>query len=280
MKIGCNLLLWTGNFTHDQVNLIDRIAKLGFDGAELPLFNSDGLETSDIKRALDNNGLSCAISTVMPPGGSLIDIDPANRQHGVDHLMRLVDIAHELSCKVICGPMYSPVGHLVGRGRIEVEWKHAVTAFKIVTEHAHYADIRLAVEPLNRFETYFLNLADDVVHLADEVDSDLLGLHYNTFHANIEEKDPVQAIRRSGQKLFHFHCSENDRGVCGSGHIPWKKSFAALQEIGYDGWLSVESFVPVIEEIAASASVWREPASSADVLAKESLDFIRSTWSE
>ena len=100
--------------------------------------------------------------------------------------------------------------------------------------------------------------------------------HYDTFHANIEEKDPVAAIIASGKKINHFHCSENDRGICGTGHVPWKESFAALHEIGYDQWLTIESFLPAIKELAAAAAIWRELAPSAEALAKESLAFIKA----
>ncbi len=278
VKVGINLLLWTGNFSSDETDLFHRMAKLGFDGVEIPLFATEGFDTALVKRALNDSGMKCTICTVMPPDGSLIDPDPANRQNGVDYLKRIIDIAEAISCEVICGPIHSPVGRLVGRGRIEVEWSHAVLALKNVMEHAEAAHMPIALEPLNRFETYFLNVAEDAVKLADEVGSSLIGLHYDTFHANIEEKDPVAAIRNSGSKLIHFHCSENDRGIVGTGHVPWDESFAALKAIGYDSWLTVESFLPAIKEIAAAAAIWRELAPSADILAKESADFIRDHW--
>lgn len=278
MKVGINLLLWTGNFSHDEVELFRRMAKLGFDGVEIPLFSTEGFDTSVVKNALEDAGMKCTICTVMPPDGSLIDPDPANRQNGVDYLKRIIDVAEAISCETICGPMHSPVGRLAGRGRIEVEWSHAVQALKNAAIHAEAAKVPLAIEPLNRFETYFLNIVEDVLKLVDEVGSPAIGLHYDTFHANIEEKDPVAAIRNSGSKLFHVHCSENDRGIVGTGHVPWDESFAALKEIGYNGWLTIESFLPAIKEIAAAAAIWRELAPSADILAKESADFIRAHY--
>ena len=210
---------------------------------ELPIFAPDTIDTSLVKEKLEESGLGCTICTIMPPDGSLVDEDPENRQRGVDYLKTVIDVAAAINCEVICGPMHSPVGKLVGRGRNEAEWNHAVSNYKIIAEHAEANKMPISIEPLNRFETYFLNTAEDTCKLCDEVGSNFIGYHYDTFHANIEEKDPVEAIKASGKRINHFHCSENDRGICGTGHVPWKESFAALKEIGYSDWLTVEKLL-------------------------------------
>lgn len=276
MKFGINLLLWTGNFVNDDIKWFPVMKEMGFDGVELPVFAPDDVDTVLVKKALEDNGLGCTFCTVMPQDGSLVDEDPENRQRGVDYLKKVIDCAVAVNCEVICGPQHSPVGKLVGRGRNEAEWNHAVNNLKIVAEHAEANKMKISLEPLNRFETYFLNTAEDTCKLCAEVGSDFVGYHYDTFHANIEEKDPVAAIKASGKTINHFHCSENDRGICGSGHVPWKASFDALKEIGYDDWLTIESMLPGIKELAAAAAIWRELAPSGEVLAKESLDFIKA----
>ena len=276
MKFGINFLLWTGNFVNEQVNLFPRMKKMGYDGVELPINATEGLDTRLVRRALHDNGLGCTFCSVMPSDGSLIDPDPANRQKGVDHLKCIIDIAAEVGCETICGPMYSPVGLLVGRGRNEVEWSHAVNAYKEIMPHAEQAKVFMAVEPLNRFETYFVNINSDVVKLVEEVGSDWMGLHYDTFHSNIEEKDPVAALKAAGKRVYHVHASENDRGIVGTGHVPWKETFATLKTMKYDRWVTVESFLPALKELAAAAAIWRELAPSAEVLAEESLKFMKS----
>lgn len=276
MKVGVNLLLWTGCFKNEDVSLFARMKKIGFDGVELPLFDIDSVDAALVKKELNSQGLEGIVCTVIPPDCSLIDPDPAHRQNGVDFIKKAIDFTHAIDGKLVAGPLYSPVGKLEGRGRTDVEWNHAVQALKDVSKHAEKAGIRIAFEALNRFETYFLNIGEDVVKLCEEIGSDMCGYHYDTFHANIEEKNPVETIRKCGSRIYHFHCSENDRGIVGSGHVDWKGSFAALKEIGYDEWLVIESFLPAIKEIAAAASIWRELAPSADILAKESLEFIRA----
>ena len=102
--------------------------------------------------------------------------------------------------------------------------------------------VTLAIEPLNRFETYFLNTAADAAALCDQIGHPNVGILFDTFHANIEEKSIGQAYRTVGRHLKHVHTCENDRGTPGSGHVEWKEVFEALRDMRYDGWLTIESF--------------------------------------
>jgi D-psicose/D-tagatose/L-ribulose 3-epimerase len=140
---------------------------------------------------------------------------------------------------------------------------------------AEAANVSLCLEPLNRFETYFLNTAEDAVRLAEDVGSPSVRVMVDTFHMNIEEKDPAAAVRKTGRLLCHFHCSENDRGTPGTGHVDWPGVFGALRVIGYDGWLVIESFVLGNEAIARAAAIWRDIAPSGDDLARDGLAFLR-----
>ena len=275
MRFGMNLLLWSAGFPREAVPLLKKVSDLGFDGVELPVFDIDGVDVAGTRAALDDHGLGVILCTIVQDDQNLISDDDDVRQRGVDFLKRMIDLAVELKAECICGPMYSPVGRLVGRGRTDEEWQRCVEAYRQIGPHAEGAGVRMALEPLNRFETYFLNIAEDVVRLADEVGSPNVGLHYDTFHANIEERDPVGAIRASGARLFHVHASENDRGPVGAGHVDWKGTFQALQALGYQGWVVVESFLPTIKELAAAAAIWRELAPSGDALAAQSLEFMK-----
>jgi D-psicose/D-tagatose/L-ribulose 3-epimerase len=275
MKIGVNLLLWTGGFADKDVSLFETVSSLGYDGVEIPVFSTKGIAGSTVRKALSDTGLGCTICSVMAPDASLIDPDADARQRGVDFLRSVVELAADLGAEVICGPIYSPVGRLVGRGRTTDEWSWCVDALAQVAPDAESAGVRLAVEPLNRFETYFLNVASDALRLAADVGSPAIGVHFDTFHANIEEKDPVGAVRACGDRIYHFHCSENDRGPVGTGHVDWEGMASALREIEYDRWLVVESFLPAIKEIAAAASIWRELSPSPETLATDSLVFLR-----
>ncbi len=275
MKFGVNLLLWTGGFTDKDIPLFEKVRSLGYDGVELPIFSTQGITASLVRKALGDTGLGCTICSVIAPGANLVDPDPKVRQHGVDFLKADIDLAHEMGAEIISGPLHSPVGHLVGRGRTQEEWRWCVDCLSQVAPYAESAGVLLGVEALNRFETYFLNTMSDACRLVADVGSPALGVHYDTFHTNIEERKPIDALKACGDRLYHFHCSENDRGPVGYGHIDWQGMVAALREIGYDRWLVLESFLPAIKEIAAAASIWRELSPSPEVLASDTLAFMK-----
>lgn len=273
-KLGVNLMVWSGHVGADELRLLPAIAEMGYDGVELPLFDAATLDADAVRGALAQSGLGCTVSTALPAGLSLIDEGAAGA--GADWLCDIVDAAAALGAPVVCGPMAAPVGERRGRGYTQAEWDCCVRSLRRVSGHAHKLGVRLAFEALNRFETFFLNTVADGVRLAQAVDSPAFGLLLDTFHLHIEEKSTPDAIRHAAGHIVHFHASENDRGVCGTGQVAWPGIFDALDDIGYDGWIIVESFNAVIPELAGATCVWRPLAESPTALARESLAFLRS----
>lgn len=275
MRLGCNLMLWTGCFTRKNVKTIDRVARLGFDGVELPLFDPSAVDIPATRRALEGHGLGATVCSVIT-AGSFLSASAADRQKALDGQVRVLEVAGEIGATCVAGPIYSPVGLLVGRGRTVAEWKRAVTCLRKLGKVAEEIGIDVGVEPLNRFETYFLNTCADATRLCQEVNSPRVGILYDTFHANIEEKDPVAALKKITPKwLKHVHTCENDRGIPGSGHVPWDATMQALRDMKYDRWLTIESFVPAIKELARAASIWRPLARDGDDLARQGIRFLR-----
>lgn len=282
MKFGVNTLMWCGSFNRKQLKLIDKVAKMGFDGIELTAFDLDGVDMKATKAALDANGLGATLCAVMPFDGSgdlILDCKQA-RQKGIDHLCRYVDFAAAVGADGIAGPLYAHVGSKPPAGRTPPqrtakEWKNCVSSLRKVGKYAAQAGVSINIEPLNRFEGYFLNLGEDTVKLCEDVGLPNVGYHYDTFHANIEEKDPVGVIGKAGKHLGHVHTCENDRGIPGTGHVDWKGVMAQLKKIKYDRWLVIESFVPQVPEIAAATCIWRPLAKDADELASKGLKFLK-----
>lgn len=278
MRFGVNLLIWTANFTPDDIPLLDRIKEQGFDGVELPLFQPDGYPARAIRRALETAGLQCTACSVVPAGLSIFDADADVRKRALDHIRSVIALTAELGGKLLAGPLYAPVGYLPGRRRTEQEWSRAIDSYQQLAETLEQHDVTLAIEPLNRFETFFLNTAVDGAALCEQVNHPRVGLLIDTFHANIEEKDIAAAYRTAGRHLFHVHTCENDRGIPGSGHVEWSSVFAALREQGYDRWLTIESFGFNIAEIAAAAAIWRDLAPEPEAIAFEGLRFLKRHW--
>jgi len=278
MKYGMNLLLWTGNVTEEHYPLLEDLKSWGFDGAEIPMFSFDEPRYRGISQHLKDVGLECTTVTIVPEEANPIDPDPAIRSAAIGHLKKAIDTCHLLSSKLLCGPFVSPVGKLVGRGRTEDEWKAAVDVFQQVAPYAAEANVTLALEYLNRFESYFVNCAADTSRLVDEVDHANFRMMYDTFHANIEEKNVTEAIKTGGDRIRHVHISENDRSTPGEGHVQWRDSFDALRAIEYDGWMVIEAFGLALPELAAATCIWRTMFPSEEHLATAGLAFMRSNW--
>jgi D-psicose/D-tagatose/L-ribulose 3-epimerase len=279
MKYGVNTFIWTGSFDRSHIPLLAEIKAHGFDGAELPLFDPSQFQAADLRRGLEQNGLECTICSVLTGGTNIISDDAVVRTKTRTHMADIVKTAAEAGAKIVAGPLYSPVGYLPGRRRTADEWKWAVDCYQSLGPVLAQYGVTIAIEPLNRFETYFLNTAADTVKLCDEINHPNVGILFDTFHANIEEKDIGQGYRTVARHLKHVHTCENDRGIPGSGHVEWKSVFSALRDIGYDGWLTIESFGFAIGELSAAAAIWRDLASSPEVIAWEGVKFLKQNTS-
>jgi D-psicose/D-tagatose/L-ribulose 3-epimerase len=276
MKIGMNLLLWTGQLEQSHAELLRDIRWWGYDGVEIPLNAPAELDVDWAAQEVKQCGLQVTTVTALPQQANLIGDSEWEQHTAIGHLRACIQVTRRLGASLLCGPLYSPVGRLAGRPRTAREWRRAVANLGEVARIAADNGVRLALEPLNRFETYFLNTLADTLALVEETGSESLGVQLDTFHANIEEKDVAEATRACGRRLYHVHVSDNDRGICGSGHVDWDGIFAALQEIGYDGWVVVESFSQTLPQIAAATAMWRPVAPSPTVYAQESLKFLRA----
>ncbi|MGI8990386.1 MAG: sugar phosphate isomerase/epimerase family protein [Bryobacteraceae bacterium] len=279
MKFGVNTFIWAANFDKSNLALLPRIKAAGFDGVEVPLFRPSEFAVADIRRGLAENGLECTICSVLTGGLNMISDDAAVRARTRAHMEDCVKSAAEVGAKIIAGPLYSPVGLLPGRRRNADEWNWAVECYRAIGPVLARHDVTIAIEPLNRFETYFLNTAEDAVKLCDEIDHPNVGILFDTFHANIEEKDIAKAYRTVGKHLKHVHACENDRGIPGTGHVEWPAVFQALRDMRYDGWLTIESFGFSLGELSAAASIWRDIAPTPESIAFEGVKFLRRNFS-
>ncbi len=275
-KFGLNLLVYTASFTKDQVDLIKKVADMGYDGVEILFGDLDVLDAAATRKAREAAKVGLTACAIMPENASLTSEDAAVRQKGVERLTRIVDITAEMGGEAAAGPLYAPVRYLPGRERTPDEWKWAVEGLRAGAEHAERANILLAIETLNRFETYMINTTADALKLVREVNHPNLKVQIDTFHAHIEEKDTAAAIRAAGPLLGHFHACENDRGVPGTGQVRWNEIFAALREVNYRGWITIESFATGIVDLCAAACIWRPIYDSADGLAVNGLAFLKS----
>lgn len=276
MKYGINTLLWTAGFDRSHLDLLPKFREWGFDGVEIARFEFDTFPAADVRRAAEQNGLETVFCSALTGEVSLVTDDAALRRKAIEFVRRAVEVADEVGARTLAGPYCGPVGYLPGRRRTEDEWKRAVEGLQSLTDTLEAHDVTLALEPLNRFETYFLNTAADAVRLCEEVGNERIGILFDTFHANIEEKSIGQALAVCGRHVKHVHTCENDRGVPGSGHVEWTDVFSVLRKMSYHRWVVIESFGARIPEIAAAACIWRDLAPSSDAIAADGLRFLKS----
>jgi D-psicose/D-tagatose/L-ribulose 3-epimerase len=277
MKFGVNTFIWSATFDQSNFDLLPTIKEAGFDGVEVPLLRPGQFQASSIRKAVKAHGLECNACTVLVDGLSLISDSADIRRRTRQHLEEVVKAAAEAGVGIVAGPLYSPVGYLPGRRRTSDEWKWAVEGFQSLGDTLAAHDVTFAIEPINRFETYFLNTAADAARLSEEIGHPNIGILFDTFHANIEEKSIAAGYRTVGRQLKHVHTCENDRGIPGSGHVEWKEVFEALQSLKYDGWLTIEGFGFALKDLSAAAAIWRDIERTPESIAFEGVKFLKKS---
>lgn len=275
MKFGINTLLWGASIGAADFDRLPAIREAGFHGIEVPIFSPDDFPAAALRRALDAAGLECTCVSIVPPGLGLGAEDPGARDGAERHVRAVIDRAADAGIHLLSGPMYFPVGYLPGRRRTSDEWARTVEGWQRLAPYAAAASVEIGIEPLNRFETYFLNTVADGAAFCDAVGHPSVGLLVDTFHANIEEKSIAGALRAARPHLKHVHTCENDRGIPGTGHVAWEAFFATVTEIGYDGWLTIESFGFAAGALSAAAAIWRDLAPTPDAIAFEGIRFLQ-----
>ncbi len=270
-----NLLLWSGELHDDLVPTVESLKAMGYDGVEVPLFNLD-LDYATWGSRFDEIGVGRTAVTVRTVDDNPISPEASVRQKGIENSKRAIDCCAAMGASHLVGPFHSALGEFSGAGPTSDEWKWGVDSMRPVAEHAGQAGVVLAIEPLNRFETYLLNTHADAARFAREVEHDSCRIMYDSFHCNIEEKDVAQAIRDGGDMIAHVHISENDRSTPGSGNVRWAENFDTLNEIGYDGWMVVEAFGLALPELVAATKIWRRMYESEEQLAKDGLEFMKT----
>lgn len=275
MKFGVNTFIWTAVFDSPNLPLLPKIKSQGFDGVEVSMFHPADFATSVIRKGTQENGLEVTICSVIPGGLNIISEDAAVRAKTRTHMQDCIKTAADVGARLIAGPLYSPVGYLPGRRRTADEWKWAVDCYQSLGGLLEQHNVTIAIEPLNRFETYFLNTAADAVKLCDDINHPRVGILFDTFHANIEEKNIADGYRTVARHLKHVHTCENDRGIPGSGHVEWPSVFQALRDLKYDGWLTIESFGFTLGELSAAAAIWRDLAPKPEDIAFEGVKFLK-----
>ena len=279
-SLGVNTWVWVSPLTDDELaRLAPRVREWGFEVIELPVEQPGDWDPVRAAELLDRLGLGATVCLVMSPGRELVDTDPATVADTQDYLRHCVDVAVTVGSPVVAGPAYASTGRT---WRIDDDRRQALYAelrinLAPVVDYATTRGVRLAIEPLNRYETSLINTVAQGLEALDGLPDQGCGLALDTYHLNIEESDPVAAIRTAGPRIAHVQVCANDRGAPGADHLDWPALLTALADTGYRGSLCIESFTPDNQSIATAASIWRPLARSQDAIAVDGLAFLRDT---
>lgn len=278
MQFGVNTWVWTSPVTTEELEkLAPHVKQMGFDWIEVPLEDLADMDHERGAEIIKDHGLGVSACAAMGPDRDLIHTDKAVRDNGMAYLKGAIQATQTLGGKNLVGPLYSAVGR-TWQSTPEERARDTDILVENLGELANFAadfDVVLCVEPLNRFETSFINLAEQAIPIVDRVDHPNCQMMLDTFHMNIEEKSLGDAIRAVGPRLRHVHACENDRGAPGTGNIPWNEVAAALKDIHYEGPVVIESFTAKVKSIARAAAIWRSLAPSQDDLAEGGLKFLK-----
>lgn len=277
-KFGASTFIWVSPFSNGTLDLIDKVADMGFDLIEICIEDPASIETERISERLRAANIKPLVCGAFGPDRDVSSDDQAIRNNGKRYIGQCVDIAASLGAPMVAGPMYSATGKvaLVSAEKRRQQWAWATENLREAADYAASKSIGLAIEPLNRFETDLVNTVEQGVDLVMRIGRDNVGLLLDTFHMNIEEHSIPDALRRAGKHVFHFHACANDRGIPGRDHLPWSEIERALVDIGYNGPWVIEAFNPDIKEIARAVSLWRPLAVSQDDIGRDGLVFLKS----
>jgi D-psicose/D-tagatose/L-ribulose 3-epimerase len=280
MRFGINSFLFTSPFTTESSALFRQFRRWGFDTVEIPIEDPSHIDPAKVRAAADKAGIAIgSVCACMGPGRDFRGT-AEEQATAMTYCKALIDQAVVLGCPSLIGPVYSVVGKAdaVEPAQQKQEWALVVKNLKELAAYARAKGVTICIEPLNRFETDFLNTCDQGLRLVRAVKSPAVKLHLDTFHMNIEEKDQAAAIRKAGKLLGHFHACGSDRGTPGGDHIAWPAIVKALKAVGYKGDVVIESFTTDVKVIARAAAIWRRIEPRRNDIAIKGLAFLRKAF--
>jgi D-psicose/D-tagatose/L-ribulose 3-epimerase len=277
MLFGAHAFIWAGEWTPEGAQkAIGGAAEAGLDFVEIPLLRPESMDITATRALLDRYGIGCTCSLGLPKAAHL----PSAPEKAQSFLESAVDVAAGLEAPVLCGVLYAHLGTLSGRPPEQEELEDVARVLKNVARYAAERGVSLGVEAVNRYETYLINLAEQANAMLDRVGEPNVFVHLDTYHMNIEEKGFYEPIVSLGSRLGYMHLSESDRGTPGTANVHWDEVFRGLEDIDYDGYLVMESFAAINEDLAGATALWRDVVGDPETLIRDGLGFLRGKAAE
>ena len=269
-KYGINLLLWTSCFTKKDLYLIKKVKELGCDVVEIPIFNPEDFPSELVKNELKKYDLEACVCYGCERESDIASLDNKIRKKGIERFKKAINHTRILGATKIGGVVYKAGGIFTGSAPSDVEWDNSVNSMREIARYANQFNISICVEQINRYETYFINTTKDALKYCLDVGESNMQVLLDTHHLILEELNLYDAIIMAGNRLGHFHSSENNRGIPGTGQVDWMSVYNALREIKYSGWLVIESFY------IGFGNIWKPLADSPEQLIIQGLKNLKT----
>lgn len=272
VKFGASILTWIPTWTTEGGKFaLEQASKIGYDVVEILLPDLANFDAKAAKQMAQDNGIALNCSLILPQDHHL----PFYPEKAKTLLIKALEVLEELEVNLLAGVLYTGIGVFTKATRTVGETNMMVDVIGEVATVAQTKGISLALEPINRYETYLLTSVAEVVEITSLIGLDNVGVQIDTFHANIEESNMSVPVLQAGNLLKHVHVAASDRGILGKDNIDWESFFKALASVNYQGSLVLESFSSEVQELVVPTSLWRKSNYSCEKLAVESLQFMR-----
>jgi D-psicose/D-tagatose/L-ribulose 3-epimerase len=270
-KLAMNTLVYGPDMNESIIKHLAYIKEVGYEGVEIPIFETDLAYWEPWKKEIDRLGLTVFTVTFLGADKNTISSDPAIRQNGIDFLKKAVDVTAYLGASFLSGPYHSALGVFSGAAPTQQELDWSKESMLAVADHADKMNVTLGLEYLNRFENYVVSSADQLHSLVKAINHPRVKIMFDTFHAHIEEFNTGKAMVRIADEIVHVQLSESTRATLGEGQVHWDNVFEGLKEMNYQGWLVVEAFTPLLP----AACIWRKNYTTEEELILKSYEHIR-----
>jgi len=271
MKFGAHAFIWEQEWNAiSGRRAIAEAARIGLNMVEIPLLHPESLDGPETKAVLEEHGIHGAYSLGLPRNSTL----PDNPEDAEAFLRMAIDTIESAEGDVLTGVLYGTLGELPGRSPTEEDYAIISEVLKSVAQYARQKGIKLGIEPVNRYETFLINTAQQAVELLDRIDENNMFVHLDTYHMNIEEESFKKAILTAGDRLGYIHLSESHRGTPGMGTVDWDGVFSGLKEVNFSGALIMESFVDLNPDIARATCMWRKIVTDPEAMIRDGVAFL------
>ena len=266
---------WTSGWTNDDLGILEHAASLGLDAVEIPLMEIEAVNPVALRERAADVGIELITSVACADDTDPTSEDESTRANARKFLERCVDATADMGAHIFTGVTYSSLGRRLERRPDDADYERAADVLREVARRAAARGVTVGIEPVNRYESFLVNTADQALALRERVGEPNVGVHLDAYHMNIEEDEFGPPVSRAAPMLVHFHMSESHRGIPGRGTVDWRAIVSALVEGGYGGYVGLESFAEVSEAMRGATCIWRDLAPSSDELVREGLAFLK-----